>query len=139
MNFRIKKTWVAALGLALAVSTAGGVALAYGADGTAGGDVATLPDPNNTVPLKLYDGAGNVVTTGSTTAPIAAFAAADSTVRAGDAYASLFVHLPQSSTAPGGWPGVQVTGTAAEFQGQTQITASAIVACGTDKIGRAHV
>ena len=122
MDFRIKKTWVAALGLALAVSTASGVALAYGADGTVGGDVATLPDPNNIVPLKLYDAAGNVVTTGSTTAPIAAFAAADSTVRTGDAYASLFAHLPQSSAAPGEWPGLQVSGTD-KYSGGGAVTA----------------
>jgi len=113
MNFRLKKTWVAALGLALAASTAGGVALAYGAEdgGVATSDV-TLPDPNQTaVALKLYDGSGNVVTSGSTTAPLAVVAAADGVVRANDEYASLFVHLPQSSAAPGDWPGLQVTGT----------------------------
>jgi len=115
MKLRNTKTWVAALGLALAASTAGGVALAAagpaGQDAYEGGN-STVPDPNNTgVVLKLYDGAGNPVTSGTTTGAIAAYAAADGTVRAGDEYASLFVHLPQTSTAPGGWPGVQATGT----------------------------
>ena len=113
MNFRMKKTWVAALGLALAGSTAGGVALAYGAEqGAVGTDDVTLPDPNKSaVALKLYNSSGTVVTTGSTTAPLAALAAADGVVRANDEYASLFVHLPQSGAAPGDWPGLQVTGT----------------------------
>ena len=113
MNVRMTKTWVAALGLALAVSTAGGVALANAAESGAGGtDDVTLPDPNKTsVTLALYDSSGNVVTGGSTTAPLAALAAAGGVVRANDDHASLFVHLPQSSTAPGDWPGVQVTGT----------------------------
>jgi hypothetical protein len=114
MNIRFAKTWAAALGLALAVSTAGGVALAVGpvAQRAYEGGNATVSDPNNIgVALKLYDVAGNLKTSGSTTGPLAAYAAADGTVRAGDEYASLFVHLPQSSTAPGAWPGVQATGT----------------------------
>ena len=36
----------------------------------------------------------------------------------------LFVHLPQSSTAPGAWPGVQVTGTD-KFSGAGAVTAPA--------------
>ena len=115
MNFRMKKTWVAALGLALAVSTAGGVALAVGPRARTPTRAATprCPTPNNIgVPLKLYDAGGTEVTSGTHVAtPLAAFAAADGTVRAGDEYASLFIHLPQSSTAPGAWPGVQATGT----------------------------
>ena len=113
MKIRVKKTWVAALGIALAVSTVGGVAaLADGPDDWYDGDNATVADHDNTgVALKLYNASGAEVTSGSTTAPIAAFAAAAGTVRAGDTFASLYVHLPQSSTAPGAWPGVQVTGT----------------------------
>lgn len=108
-----KKTWATAVGLALAVTTVGGVALAVeDPDDWYDGKNATVADPNETtVPLKLYDGSGAVVTSGSTTTPIAAFAAADGEIRAGDAFASLFVHVPQTGTAPGGWPGVQVTGT----------------------------
>ena len=39
-------------------------------------------------------------------------------------YASLFVHLPQSTTAPGAWPGVQATGTG-KFSGAGAVTAPA--------------
>ncbi|WP_134741380.1 Ig-like domain-containing protein [Nocardioides sp. 503] len=112
MHPRVKKTWVGAVGVALALSTIGGVALGAGADDWYTGGNATVPDPDKTaVALKLYDGSGAQVTSGSTTAPIAAFAAADGAVRTGDDYANLFVHLPQADTAPGAWPGVQVTGT----------------------------
>lgn len=112
MKFRVKKTWVGALGLALALSTTAGVALGAGADDWYDGDNATVPGADKTaVALKLYDAAGNQVTSGTTTTPLAAFAAADGVVREGDQFASLFVHLPQSSTAPGAWPGLQVTGT----------------------------
>ena len=125
MNFRLKKTWIGALGIALALSATAGVALGAGADDWYDGDNATVPDANKTaVALKLYDASGNQVTTGSTTAPLAAFAAADGTVRAGDQFASLFVHLPQSGTAPGAWPGVQVTGTD-RFAGTGAVTAPA--------------
>ena len=74
--------------------------------------------------LKLYNASGAEVTSGSTTTPLAAFAAADGAVRSGDEYASLFVHLPQSSTAPGAWPGVQATGTD-KFSGAGAVTAPA--------------
>ena len=113
MKFRIKKTWVGVLGVALALSTAGGIAIATAAEqeGAAAG-VATVPDPyKSAVPLKLYNAAGTEITTGTTTTQIAGFAAADGDVRAGDDHASLFVHRPQSSNAPGDWPGVQVSGT----------------------------
>jgi len=76
------------------------------------------------VALKLYDAAGNVVTSGSTTSRLAFFAAADGVVRANDEYASLFVHLPQSSEAPGTWPGLQVSGTD-KFTGAGAVTAPA--------------
>src|SRR4051794_21884495 len=103
---------VALLGLALAVSTVGGVALAAGADDWYDGDNSSVADHDNTgVDLKLYNAAGAAITSGSTTTPIAAFAAAAGTVRADDTFATLFVHLPESDTAPGAWPGVQVTGT----------------------------
>lgn len=123
MKIRVKKTWLAALGLALAASTVGGVALADGADDWYDGDNATVADHDNTgVELKLYNASGAEVTSGSTTAPIAAFAAAAATVRSGDTFASLYVHLPQSSTAPGAWPGVQVTGTD-KYTGTGAVTA----------------
>jgi len=117
---------VAAVGLALAVTTAGGVAIAAeNPSGWYAGGNATLPDPAKTnVALKLYNASGVEVTSGSTTAPLAAFAAAASDVRGGDTYASLFVHLPQSNTAPGAWPGVQATGTG-KFSGTGAVTAPA--------------
>lgn len=113
MNIRSMKAWVPALGLALTLSAVGGgVALGAGEEGWYEGGNATVPDPDRTaVALKLYDGTGTEVTSGSTTAPLAAYAAAGGTIRAGDDHASLFVHLPQSDTAPGAWPGLQVTGT----------------------------
>jgi hypothetical protein len=126
MKITVKKTWVAAVGLALAVSTAGGVAIAAeNPSGWYAGGNATLADPAKTnVALKLYNAAGVEVTSGSTTTPLAAFAAAGGAVRDGDEYASLFVHLPQSTTAPGGWPGVQATGTG-KFSGAGAVTAPA--------------
>jgi len=123
MTILKKKTWATALGLALAVTAAGGVALALpeNPDDWYDGDNATVPDPNQSaVPLRLYDAAGAVVTSGSTTTPIAAFAAADAPVRAGDDHASLFVHLPETGTAPGAWPGIQVT-TTDRFEGAGEV------------------
>lgn len=113
MKIRVKKTWVATSVLAVALSTVGGVsALGAGADDWYDGDNATVADPDKSaVALKLYDASGNQVTSGSTTAPIAAFAAADGAVRSGDEFASLFAHLPRTATAQGAWPGVQVSGT----------------------------
>lgn len=124
-KIRLKKIGLAGLGLALAVSTVGGVALAAGADDWYEGDNASVADHDNTgVELKLYNASGNEVTSGSTTTPIAAVATAAGTVRAGDTHASLFVHLPQSSTAPGAWPGVQVTGTD-KFTGKPSVATTA--------------
>ncbi len=124
MKMTTKKTWAAAVGLALALSAAGGVALAAeNPSGWYAGGNATLADPAKTnVALKLYNAAGVQVTSGSTTTPLAAFAAADGAVREGDTFASLFVHLPQSTTAPGAWPGVQATGTG-KFSGAGAVTA----------------
>lgn len=136
MNVRSQKTWLAASVLAVAVSATGvtglvaGVAAGADSAGRAASDWydggnATVPDANRTsVPLRLYDAAGNQVTTGSTTAPLATYVAADTTVRAGDQFASLFVHLPQKSTAPGAWPGVQASGTD-RFTGSGAVTAPA--------------
>ena len=69
-----KKTGlVALLGLALAVSTVGGVALAAGADDWYDGHNSSVADHDNTgVDLKLYNAAGAAITSGSTTTPIAA-------------------------------------------------------------------
>jgi len=126
MKMTTKKTWAAAVGLALAVSAVGGVALAAeNPSGWYSGGNATLADPAKTnVALKLYNASGVEVTSGSTTTPLAAFAAAGGAVREGDTFASLFVHLPQSTTAPGGWPGVQATGTG-QFSGPGAVTAPA--------------
>ena len=126
MKFRTKKTWAAALGLALALSTAGGVALAVGAPGSPGQDDATTPDPYNVGALKLYNAGGTEVTSGTISTPLAAFAAADNTVRAGDDYGTLFIHVAQSSNAPGAWPGVQATGTD-KFTGSGAVSAPAPV------------
>lgn len=137
---RLKKTWVAVVGIALAVSTAGGVALAVddptGPEYTGGN--ATVADPHEITasPLKLYDAAGAVVTSGSATTPIA-FAAADAPVATGYEYASLFVHLPQTTTAPGAWPGVQVSGTD-KFTGTGAVTAPGAVAGKTFVTGAAN-
>ncbi|WP_148615626.1 Ig-like domain-containing protein [Nocardioides rubriscoriae] len=132
MNVRPKKTLLAASALAMAVAATGVAGVAAGA-GSAGRDAsdwytganATVPDANKTaVPLKLYDAAGNQVTTGSTTAPLATYVAADTAVRADDQFASLLVHLPLKSTAPGAWPGVQASGTD-KFTGAGAVTAPA--------------
>lgn len=127
-NYRVKKAWVAAaLGVALALPTAG-VAIAAGLDDAGDydwytGGNATVADPDDTgVALKLYNASGTEVTSGSIDQPLAAFAAAGGAVRAGDTYASLFVHLPESDTAPGAWPGVQVTGTG-QFSGSGAVSA----------------
>ena len=127
----MKKTWAAAVGLALAVDHGRRRRRSPSTNpsGWYTGDNATVADPDKTaVALKLYDAAGTEVTSGSTTTPLAAFAAADGPVRAGDDdFASLFVHLPQSSTAPGAWPGVQVTGTN-KFTGAGAVPAPASLA-----------
>lgn len=120
MNLRPTKVSVAALGLALAASGAGAAAAAGVAhrDDPADpatwydGGHATVADPHHLdVPLRLYDAAGNVVTSGNTSAPLATYVAADGPLRADDQYATLFVHLPQKDSAPGAWAGVQATGT----------------------------
>jgi len=112
MKIRVNKAMLAAAGVAVAVTVAGGVAVGAGADDWYSGGNATLTDPDHTgVALKLYNASGVEVTTGSVNTPIAAFAAAGGAVRAGDSFATLFVHLPESDTAPGAWPGLQVTGT----------------------------
>jgi hypothetical protein len=123
MTISKKKAWLAAVGLALAVSSAGGAAVAAGAVGSHA--LAAASDPDRTgVALKLYNASGTEVTSGSTTGPIAAFAAAAGTVREGDAYATLYVHLARSGTAPGAWPGLQVTGTD-KFSGAGAVPAPA--------------
>jgi len=128
MKIRMKKRWASALGLALALTTIGGVAIAAGADDWYDGDNAAVPDHDNIgVALKLYNASGTEVTSGSTTTPIAAFAAAAGTVRANDTFASLYVHLAQASTAPGAWPGVQVTGTS-KYSGSGAVAAPAALA-----------
>jgi Big-like domain-containing protein len=125
MTFRLKKTWVAALGVTVGLTAVGGLALADDPPAWYTGGNSTVADPYNLgtgVPLKLYDAAGTEVTTGTTTAKLGAFAAATGTVRASDDSATLFVHLLQTSTAPGDWPGVQVTGTD-KFTGPGSVTA----------------
>src|SRR3954449_12398927 len=125
MKTRVNKAVLAAAGLAVAVTVAGGVAVGAGADGWYTGGNATVADPDNTgVALKLYNGAGTEVTSGSTAQPLAAFAAAAGAVRADDTYATLYVHLPESSTAPGAWPGLQVSGTD-KFSGAGAVAAPA--------------
>lgn len=125
MNPRSTKTGVGLAGAALVLSLAGGVAVAAGADDWYTGDNATVADPDKTaVALTLYDASGGTVTSGSTTTPLAAFVGAAGSVRAGDEFATLYVHLPQSDTAPGAWPGVQVTGTD-RYAGAGSVTAPA--------------
>jgi hypothetical protein len=132
MNLRPTRAWTAALGAVLALSVAG-VAVAgpsgqRDASDFYDGDNAAVADPLKlAVPLKLYDASGAQVTSGSTTAPLAAYAAADGTVRPGDDFGSLFVHLPLRDTAPGGWPGVQVSGTD-RFAGAGAVTAPGPIA-----------
>lgn len=125
MKIPMKKAWVAAVGFALAATLAGGVAVAAGADDWYAGGNADVPDHDQTdVALKLYNASGTEVTTGTTTTPLAAFAAAAGAVRTGDTFATLYVYLPQSDTAPGAWPGLQVSGTG-QFSGAGAETAPA--------------
>lgn len=113
-----KKSWAAALGLALVASATGGVALAaeFTGDPTTlawhTADEATVPDADrSTIPLRLYDADGVEVTSGVVSAPLPAFAAAGESLRAGDTSATLYLHAAQSGTAAGAWPGLQATGT----------------------------
>lgn len=129
------KRWSAVVALALAASGVGGLAaaaptftgdpttLAWYAAGQAGVDDPARSD----VPLRLYDGAGAPVTSGTVTGGLPAFAAADGTVRADDTHASLFVHAAQSGSAAGAWPGVQATGTD-RYSGAGAVTAPAPLA-----------
>lgn len=112
MNRTITTVGIGALGLALAASAVGGIAAAEGIQDLYTGSNSELGDPlRSTVPLTLHDASGASVTSGSTTTPLAAFAAAGTEIRPGDQYATLYAHLPQSGTAAGAWPGVQVSGT----------------------------
>jgi len=113
MKIRIKKTWLVAVGSLLAMTAAGGVALAVeDPDDWYEGGNATVADPHLLdTPLHLYSSGGTAVTSGSTSGALAAFAAADGAVRAGDEFATLFVHVAQSDAAPGAWPGLQLTST----------------------------
>ena len=119
MKITHPRRWSAVVGLALVASGVGGLAVAapsFTGDPTTldwyVGDNATVADPaRSDVPLRLYDAAGAVVTSGTVAGGLPAFAAADGTIRADDTHASLFVHAAQSGSAAGAWPGVQATGT----------------------------
>lgn len=115
-----KSSWGAIAALTLVATAAGGMAIAsaprFDGDPTSlswyEADNASVPDPDRTgLALGLYDADGRAVTTGTTTAPLPAFAVAGGALRAGDTSATLFVHAAQSGTAQGAWPGVQLTGT----------------------------
>ncbi|SDD29080.1 Ig-like domain repeat protein [Nocardioides lianchengensis] len=126
MQIRVKKTWAAALGLTVALSTAGGVALGAGDDDWYAGDEnVTVPDHDKiAATLKLYNASGTEVTSGTASAPIAAIAAVGSPVRAGDTFGTLYAHQVRSDTAPGAWPGIQVSGTS-KFSGEGAIAVPA--------------
>ena len=111
MNIRLSKVGAAALGLALVAGAAG---VAFAAEDPAqwySGSNATVADPNNTGTLTIVDAAGTAVTHGPIDAPLGAFAVAGGAVRSGDTSATLFVHRPSTSTAPGAWSGEQSSGT----------------------------
>lgn len=99
--------------IAVSATLLGGIGVAYAADldWYSGGN-ATVADPDSVTTLKFYNASGTAVTSGSTTdASLAAFAAADSDVRSGDSYGTLFAYTPSSTTAPGAWTGTQISGT----------------------------
>ncbi|MFI5428653.1 hypothetical protein [Aeromicrobium sp. UC242_57] len=111
MRIRTPRTAVAGLGFLIAVS-AGTVAYADTSLDWFEGDNATVADPHQlSAPLKIYDAAGAVVTGGDIDEPFGAFVAADGAIAAGATHASLFVHVPSPSSAPGAWTGLQTTGT----------------------------
>lgn len=110
MKLTTRRTGAIGLGLALVVGV-GGIASAVDLDWFSGSNAAVADPDRTNVPLKIYDAAGAVITTGSTTAPIGAFVAADEAVRAGDTYATVFLHRPDAGLAAGAWSGVQATGT----------------------------
>lgn len=113
MKLTTRKAGALGLGLALVVGV-GGIAAAttFDANDWYSGGNATVGDPDRTsVPLTIYNSGGTAITSGSTTAPIGAFIAADSAVRDGDNYASVFLVRPDAGSAPGAWTGVQATGT----------------------------
>lgn len=110
MTITIRKAGALGLGLALVVGL-GGIASADQLDWFSGGNTAAADPDRTSVPLKIYDASGAVVTTGSTSSPIGAFVAADGAVRAGDTYATAFLYRPDSGLAPGAWSGEQATGT----------------------------
>lgn len=111
MRIRPPKAAYALLGFLL-VASVGTVAYADTGLDWFEGDHPTVADPNRaSTALKIYDAAGNVLTTGAVDEPFGAFVAADDTVRSGDAYGSLFLHIPDAGSAAGAWTGVQATGT----------------------------
>lgn len=111
MRIRPPKATFALLGFLL-VASVGTVAYADTGLDWFDGDHPTVADPNRaSTALKIYDAAGNQLTSGAVNAPLGAFVAADDAVRAGDTYGSLFLHIPDAGLAQGAWTGVQTSGT----------------------------
>jgi hypothetical protein len=106
----MKTTLFSRTALAVSAVLFTGIGAAYAADlGWYSGGNATLADPDSVTTLKFYDDSGNVITSGSTDGPIAPFAAADGTVRAGDTRGTLYAYSPSGTTAPGAWTGAQIS------------------------------
>lgn len=120
MTTTLRRTGAVGLGLALVVG-AGGIAAADPLGWYTGGN-ATLADPDSVTTLKIVNAGGTEITSGSINSPLGAFVVAAGTVRADDSAASLFVHLPSLTTSPGGWSGVQSSGTT-RFAGSGAATA----------------
>lgn len=120
MTKTTRRVGAVGLGLALVVG-AGGIAAADPLGWYTGGN-GSLADPDSTTTLKIVNASGTEITSGSINDPLGAFAVAAGTVRASDTSASLFVHLPARSTAPGAWSGAQTSATT-KFAGSGAATA----------------
>lgn len=108
-----------AIGLGVALLSAAGLGLGGLAHASADSQTSTTTvDPNNVGTLTLYDAAGAPVTSGSLSAPLAAYAAGP-VLRSGDDRAALYAYTPSDAAsdpshgAPGAWTGTELTADAA--------------------------
>jgi hypothetical protein len=108
----MKRFLTPVLGAAVAVAASGGILLAAGS-AQAATPPPWEPDHSSVGGLNFYDSSGHVVTSGSTSNPISAYAEGTATVRNGDNVATLFGYLPVSGETPGQWSGEQLSGSTA--------------------------
>ncbi len=95
---------------AMAVAVAVGLTVLMTTSASGATTVPWEPDPNSIGTITFYDSSGNVITSGSADAPLAAFAVGSSTIEVGDTSAALYFVQPQSIVPlPANWSTDQAT------------------------------